>query len=232
MREVVPNAQDFVPMKWRFKWTGPHIVLKAVGERAYVIHHSQRREELHVHVDDLRPHVGFAHDLVDTAQVSAYVTPRDLAPPLGYNETFPNAAGAMRPSIDDLCLAHIPMFTPEDFAVVRYLGEDEFQWYSSTFAGGKGENDWDSYTVLERTAWLPGWLLAPEFQRVQYVFKQPDGSRPWICTIEELPYGLMLWGFELTSSGKVRKPIVDWVRQVVRPSNTTKPRHGGVAERK
>ena len=86
--------------------------------------------------------------------------------------------------------------TPEDFAVIRYLGEDEFQWYSSTFAGGKGENDWDSYTVLERTTWLPGWLLAPEFQRVQYVFKQPEGSRPWICTIEELPYGLMLWGFK------------------------------------
>ena len=232
MREVVPNAQDFVPMKWRFKWTGPHIVLKAIGQRAYVIHHSQRREELDVHVDDLRPHVAFAHDLVDTAQVSAYVTPKDLAPPLGYNEMFPNAAGAVRPSIDDLCLAHIPLFTPEDFAVIRYLGEDEFQWYSSTFAGGKGENDWDSYTVLERTTWLPGWLLAPEFQRVQYVFKQPEGSRPWICTIEELPYGLMLWGFELTSSGKVRKPIVDWVRQVVRPSNTTKPRHGGVAERK
>ncbi len=56
MRDLVPDPNDFVPMKWRFKWTGPHLVKELKGERAYVICHSERHEELIVHVDDLRLH--------------------------------------------------------------------------------------------------------------------------------------------------------------------------------
>ena len=26
MRDLVPDPNDFVPMKWHFKWTGPHLV--------------------------------------------------------------------------------------------------------------------------------------------------------------------------------------------------------------
>ena len=58
VRDLVPDPNDFVPMKWRFKWTGPHLVKERKGERAYVIiiWHSQRHKELIVHVDDLRTH--------------------------------------------------------------------------------------------------------------------------------------------------------------------------------
>jgi hypothetical protein len=33
VRDLVPDPNDFVPMKWRrrFKWTGPHLVQKAQG---------------------------------------------------------------------------------------------------------------------------------------------------------------------------------------------------------
>ena len=229
MRELTPDPLDFVPMKWRFRWTGPHLVLRTEGERAYVIQHSDRHEELIVHVDDLRPHHPFSDEVFDTAQEWAYVTPKDLPPPLGYNSEFPKGASTQHPAVGDLCLAHVPLFAPEDFVILKYLGGDDYQWYSSTFAGGRLDNDWNSFEVLERTTWLPGWLLEPEFQRVQYVYDQPVGSRPWTCTSEELPYGLMLWGFELTSSSKIRKPMMAWVQQYCRPGNATVVRHGGVS---
>jgi hypothetical protein len=145
---------------------------------------------------------------------------------LGYNIEFPKDAKSLQPSVGDLCLAHVSLFKPEDFVIVKALGDGEFQWFSSTFAGGRLDNDWDSFEVLERTTWLPGWLLEPEFQRVQYVYHQPAGSRPWTCTMEELPFGFMLWDFDLTASSKVRKAMVSWVRQYVRPSNSTVVRHG------
>jgi transposase InsO family protein len=226
MRDLVPNPDEFVPLKWRFKWTGPHLVMKRDGDRAYVIYHSERHEELLVHIDDLRMHDAFSDEIFDTAQGTAYVTPRDLPPPLGYNTEFPKDAKSLQPAVGDMCLAHVPLFKPEDFVIVKALGDGDFQWYSSTFAGGRLDNNWDSFEVLERTTWLPGWLLEPEFQRVQYVYLQPAGSRPWTCTVEELPYGFMLWDFDLTASSKVRKAMVDWVRQYVRPSNSTKVRHG------
>ena len=226
MRDLIPSPDEFVPVKWRFKWTGPHLVKERDGERAYVIYHSERHEELIVHVDDLRIHDAFSDELFDTAQGTAYVVPRDLPPPLGYNIEFPKDAKSLQPAVGDMCLAHVPLFKPEDFVIVKALGDGEFQWFSSTFAGGRLDNNWDSFEVLERTTWLPGWLLEPEFQRVQYVYHQPMGSRPWTCTMEELPFGFMLWGFDLTASSKVRKAMMSWVRQYVRPPNSTVVRHG------
>jgi hypothetical protein len=53
-----------------------------------------------------------------------------------------------------MCLAHVPLFKPEDFVIVKALGNGDFQWYSSTFAGGRLDNNWDSFEVLERTTWI------------------------------------------------------------------------------
>ena len=44
VRDLVPDPNDFVPMKWRFKWTGPHLVKERKGERACVIWHSERHK--------------------------------------------------------------------------------------------------------------------------------------------------------------------------------------------
>ena len=30
MRDLDPSPDEFVPVKWRFKWTGPHMVLRAL----------------------------------------------------------------------------------------------------------------------------------------------------------------------------------------------------------
>ena len=108
VRDLVPDPNDFVPMKWRFKWTGPHLVKERKGERAYVIiiWHSQRHKELIVHVDDLRTHDTISVEIFDTAQGTAYVTPRDLPPPLGYNTIFPKDAESLQPTIGNLCLTH------------------------------------------------------------------------------------------------------------------------------
>ena len=73
-------------------------------------------------------------------------------------------------------------------------------------------------------------MLPPAFQRVQYVYHQPAGSEPWVCTEAEFPNDLMLWGFTLTTSNRVCKTLVDWVRQVTASLDTQAAHHEDVME--
>ncbi len=61
--------------------------------------------------------------MFDTAQRTAYVVPRDLPPPMGYNTELPKDAKSLQPSVGDMCLAHVPLFKPEDFVIVKSLGD-------------------------------------------------------------------------------------------------------------
>ena len=141
---------------------------------------SERHKELIVHVDDLRIHDAFSVEIFDTAQGTAYVTPRDLPPPLGYNTIFPKYAKSLQPAIDNLCLAHVPLFKPEDFVIAKALG---------------------AWTIIE----TPSRCLN---EPLGYL----DGC--WNPSSRECNMST----FDLTASSKVRKVMMSWVRQYVRPS--------------
>jgi len=220
MRVTVPTPQQFVPRKWCFKWTGPHQVVKSLGERAYIVFHTQRKKELKVSVDDLRIHVPFSRDLFDTARSAPTVRQRDLPPPEGCNVVFRDEEGNEYPSIGDYVITRRPDFEEQEFCILRKVNATQYHWHSSQNMNRLLKKDLNSFTTLAHTRWYPGWWIESQ-KIVVYEYEQPPNSVAYLADYDELPHGFLVWGFALNKSCRVSQQLCTWVEAYCDPANNT-----------
>ena len=198
-----------VPRKWLFVWTGPHIVLKT-DVASCTIYHSQRRQEVRAHVSDLRLHHPFSAEVFDTAVTSSYTPPHTDPPPEGFCADFPSPDATLKPG--QLCVVYIPSFAPEDLCILRYMGNDQYQWYSNWSRHDPARPRRSSIEIFARTAWLPGWVTYFD-NKVVYSYRRPSHN----CGIftaearELTAVNFIVWGFELNTSNRVKAPLVEWI---------------------
>jgi hypothetical protein len=92
--------------------------------------------------------------------------------------------------------------------VLRFLGNDQFQWYSA-YAASRSRTE-DSLKKFARTAWQPGWIDTSDDKAI-YQFKRPPHCIAYIAESIELGNNFLVGGFTLTKSNRVRAELVTWV---------------------
>ena len=220
MRVEVPNPKAFVPRKWCFKWTGIHEVLRAVGERAYVIMHKQRKVELAVHVDALRKHIPFSTTLQDTAQASKFALQQNLPPPEGCSVWFTDESG-IGPNVGDLIIARKPEFEEQEFVLVQKVNETQYQWFGYNHVNYFLKKNLDSYQTLAQTRWNPGWWW-PEQNLPSYEYTQPRNTIPFVVDIADFATEPIVWGFQLKNNRRLSVPLCEWIKLFCNPFNNTR----------
>jgi transposase InsO family protein len=220
MRVEVPNAEAFIPRKWRFKWTGIHEVLQIIGERACEILHKQRNEKLTVHVDALRLHIPFSNDLQDTSQPSKFVVRQNLPPPEGCNVWFTDEHGT-GVNIGDLMIARKPEFEEQEFVMVRKVSATQYQWYGYNKVNYFLKLNLDSFETLAQTHWNPGWWW-PEQNLPSYEYTQPRNTIPFLVDIADFATEPIVWGFQLKSNRRLSAPLCAWIKLFCDPLNNTR----------
>ena len=101
----------FAPQTWLDKWSGPHIIKSRRSNENYIMWHTDRQEDIRVHVSTIRQYSPFSDTLEDTSKLQ--ITDWDVKP---VPESLQN------PAINDLIL----MFSKNDkqtpYCVGAYLG--------------------------------------------------------------------------------------------------------------
>ena len=110
-REIHENIQD-VPTKWRFKYSGPHII-SSVNEARNTceIWHSKRKQVVTYNIDSIIRYDPYSDTIDDTTH------------PAKAKESSP--ADEPLPLVpQQLCAVYLPQ-DPDQVTVVRYLGKNE-----------------------------------------------------------------------------------------------------------
>ena len=116
----------------------------------------RREKSRYAHMSDLRLHHPFSAEVFDTAVSSSYAPPHKDPPPEGFCSDFPGPDSTLK--IGQLCVVYVPSFAPEDLCIIRYLGNDQYQWFSNWSRHSPGRTKRSSIETFARTAWLPGWV--------------------------------------------------------------------------
>jgi hypothetical protein len=210
MRVAPVKSGEFAPIKWRFKWSGPHRFIKNLGSSKLhgLVEERGTGRIAKAQFTDLRHHYPFSRDILDTSTPSAYTPP-----------VLPLAPGCNRhsPRSGDLCLFYQPdnADTQEVFCVLEYKGKDSFQWYSSYEATRIGAKLQESnLQKLKSTVWLPGWTNSND-DLITYAAKRPNGKcLPFSADrfADKLDF-MIASGFALTKDKKIGSELLDWVEK-------------------
>ena len=143
----------------KFKWSGPHRVIKRLQTNVYLIDHCTRKEPLRANVDSLVAWDPF-NDLPDTSTLTApqWIPHLDKYPSAVPQPGFPEPG--------DLCVIWQPWGTGPggSYSVVRFL---KWRQYGDPHANIQVEHhmecQWYGHTATEEKAlrmrrWLPGWM--------------------------------------------------------------------------
>ena len=153
------KQKNEVNQGFKFKWSGPHRVIKRIQSNVYLIYHSVRKREERINVDSLTPWDPFS-DIPDTST---------LLPPQWIPEfdKFPSAVPQPGfPHTGDLCVIWQPWGAgPQgSYTVVRFL---RMRQYGDLSVHGKVEHhmecQWYGHEATDSKAlryrqWLPGWM--------------------------------------------------------------------------
>ena len=187
----------FAPQTWLDKWSGPHIIKSRKSNENYIMWHTERREDIRVHVSTIRQYSPFSDTLEDTSKLQ--ITDWDVKP---VPESLQN------PAINDLIL----MFSENDkqtpYSVGAYLGvvKDstwpvpyiKVQWLISSNQAAK---------ELSTQSFRKGWIKKDgQTYSSKDIPTDPDirpytnCDEPW-CTI--LRNEIIFFGFQLNSKHKL-----------------------------
>ena len=201
-----PRGLRALPGKWKFKWTGPHVIVGVHGDRAnvYVVCHRKTGKEFLANVNRLSPFHPWSDDPCDTADGV-----RDAS-----NSSF--AVGG-RAQVGDLIA--FPLEGTIPFGVGRLISRDvsgdlHFQWLS---------NNKDSMTSPLHLGWRD-----ERDRRVVYAAAPPAHSRRHYVALTDEHYDMgkgirdldvLAHGFDLDRRGRVpmdvlktiaASDLVDW----------------------
>jgi hypothetical protein len=224
-----PVKDTRAPAKWRFRWSGPHIVNKKISENAYLIQNQNTGKLDRKHVDRLQHYFPFDPQCqLETEKVVERKTRQPPKPPI-QPESVPAGSTAEPAETDvtttsdmrelkpgDLCIVVIPgidvYLGTMPLVVARYLdaGENDmhFQWYGSTqpitneFLKG-----------FPRKRWLAGWLQLRN--KLHYWRKGPEHNTHVPFTNYNTGHviardDVLMWGIpEPDSKGHLSKKTCD-----------------------
>jgi len=207
MRVEVPSKGEFKPHKLTFRWSGPYMITRATTDVSYGLQHP-RLGEIVAHVGDLQHCTPFSDLIVDTSVQSAYAPPH-AAPPPGAIGPGPNTfTDPKLLKVNDMCVVWLPEFGNEELTILRFIGDNQFVWYS---AFGASRNLVEpSIKKFAKTAWQPGWIDITD-DRPIYQSRKPPNGIPYTAKATELGTNFLVMGFELTKSNRVRAELVKWV---------------------
>ena len=138
-----------IPATWKYRWSGPHIIVHKIGERAYGMFHSVRRKIIQVPVDSLQL-VDPTSDYIVSDKLPKPKIPQLLPPDKGTKPVLHQG---------DLCALRLDI-KEEPLVIARYLGpvddtngELEFQWCGSEIEGIYS----DPEQRLCKMSWMNGW---------------------------------------------------------------------------
>ena len=218
MRIDIPTSEEFKPRKLMFRWSGPHMIVRALSEVSYVLQHP-RLGEIVAHVGDLQHCTPFSDQIVDTSVQSAYAPPH-TAPPPGAVGLGPNTFTDVKLlKENDMCVVWLPEFGNEELAVVRFLGDNQFLWYSA-FGASRNLTE-PSIKKFAKTAWQPGWIDLSD-DRPVYQNRKPPNGVPFTAKATELGTNFLVMGFTLTKSNRISAELVKWVGNRLRSLKKSK----------
>ena len=183
-----------LPSKWKFKWTGPHIVVRLHGERTnvYVVRHRNTGKEFLANVNRLSPFHPWSSDPCDTASRR--------------REEVPFSVGG-RAQVGDLIA--FPLEGSVPFGVGRLLSRGSndklhFQWLS---------NGRDSMTSPLHLGWRD-----ERDRRVVYAAAPPAHARKHYVALTDDHYDMgkgirdsdvLVHGFHLDRRGRIPADVLE-----------------------
>jgi len=187
----------FAPQTWLDKWSGPHIIKSRKSNENYIMWHTERREDIRVHVSTIRQYSPFSDTLEDTSKLQ--ITNWDVKP---VPESLQN------PAINDLILMFSKNDTQTPYSVGAYLGvvEDstwpapyiKVQWLISSNQAAKN---------LSTQSFRKGWIKkdgrtysSKDIPTDPDIQPYTNCDEPW-CTI--LREEIIFFGFTLNNKHKL-----------------------------
>jgi hypothetical protein len=118
-----------------------------------------------------------------------------------------------------MCVVWLPEFGNEELAVVRFLGDNQFLWYSA-FGASRNLTE-PSIKKFAKTAWQPGWIDLSD-DRPVYQNRKPPNGVPFTAKATELGTNFLVMGFALTKSNRIPAELVKWVDNRLRSLKKSK----------
>jgi len=219
-----------VPTKWRFPWSGPHVVVGRKSDNVYYIYHTTRKITLAVNVDSLVLYhpfksldVDFDHVRVNQPSSVEVAPPAPLQPLRG-----PESIVELK--VGDLCVVRLAHDGWEPLVVLKYLRpgpEDRlvFQWLSNV------NLLWHLDVRMREQTWLLTWWQ----DSTQQYYHSPRKLHPQHCeyTTEHTGHTLrsadiLLFDFKLRSKyrlpSRVAEAALEKWRAFEAPVRITNPR--------
>ena len=202
------NDSRRIPNKWRFKWTGPHRIVRKANGNTYVIRIRSRNTEVTANVNRLSAFYAWSDDVPCTSTDQLVEDDPEGKQELGYTIGGRIEVGS---------LFILPMSNPDvPFAVAKLLSRSDtdrlhFQWVS---------NARDSVLSPVRPGWLDErdqkhiWGVPPARAARHYV--PLTGAHYDMADIKDLD--VPVHGFELTSRSKIPDAVLkvvsrdEWVQ--------------------
>jgi hypothetical protein len=212
LRQSDEPCASFVPDKWTFQWTGPHVVIRRMADTVYVIHHASRNEEIKVHVSQLRPHHPFSDKLFDT---STSVYHLDIITDAPEGRWFKGDQGVSSET-GDFCIAYLPEQLMGPYVVMCNLGPQHdgvvmYQVYNS-LTSARQQQDSDVFEMMKKTVYKPGWN-DPRDNMVVFRDKKPVARyAAYTLSQEQIGKRILVTGFTLTGQCKLKRDLLRWVQ--------------------
>ena len=149
-REVHERIQD-TPAKWRFKWSGPHIISKVNDNNTVQVYYQDQKRYITHNVSNVVKYNPFSDEIDDTAPPSAAQTPLSL-------QQEPSSIDIDDLRIGSVCAVHLPDDKDERIGIGTFQSfTDEgnliLQWHGNYLKEASTYED-----IIRKTCWQPGWV--------------------------------------------------------------------------
>ena len=205
-----------IPSKWKFKWTGPHIIVRRKSDNVYIIHNTFRNQEEPVNVDRLVRYYPFAnHPDLELRRAKKAWRGDAVAPventKMDKDEPHRKEKG---PQPGDMVIVYLPQknpfLGPQPLCVGRYLCDDDtvpgaiqVQWFSSLQGALSGQEN------STKKRFLPGWIDHKNlhyWKRAPLYYKDtPFTNFNMDATVSK--EDVLMWAFDLNHDGRLPKLV-------------------------
>ena len=172
---------DKIPFKWKFNWSGPHIISGRKSKNVYLIYHTRFGRIHSANVDSLLPYHPFSDKITDTSPPSKeYITRKANEPNQNSRKrkrAEPAADCHLQLKEGDLCIIYLAKDS-EIFSVARFLGVKKSDLLHVQWLGQYRFFRNLKYR-LTKNGWLEGWYIPKNHTWYWSSAKQHESHQPF-----------------------------------------------------
>ena len=172
---------DKIPFKWKFNWSGPHIISGRKSKNVYLIYHTRFGRIHSANVDSLLPYHPFSDKITDTSPPSKeYITRKANEPNQNSRKrkrAEPAADCHLQLKEGDLCIIYLAKDS-EIFSVARFLGVKKSDLLHVQWLGQYRFFRNLKYR-LTKNGWLESWYIPKNHTWYWSSAKQHESHQPF-----------------------------------------------------